>query len=132
AIEAFIRRQLESPVQLFNSEEELASRIESAKRNVIAYILDDQVQPLHSNYYKSASSLREDCGFWLGSGDWILQREEQMHRNATIYFREPNKAAEGNFEYTGPLDLREREGGLHNCELHLSLLMVIINGHLIH
>jgi len=28
AIEAFIRRQLESPVQLFNSEEELASRIE--------------------------------------------------------------------------------------------------------
>nr|CAD2201297.1 unnamed protein product [Meloidogyne enterolobii] len=104
AIEAFIRKQLESPVQLFNSEEELASRIESAKRNVIAYILDDQVQPLHSNYYKSASSLREDCGFWLGSGDWILQREEQMHRNATIYFREPNKAAEGNFEYTGPSD----------------------------
>ncbi|KAF7638678.1 Thioredoxin domain-containing protein [Meloidogyne graminicola] len=104
AIEAFIRKQLESPVILFNSDEELDSKIESSKRNIIGYILNDQIQPFHSNFYKSASTLREDCGFWLGSGNWILERDGQMKQNATIYFREPNKGKESNFQYTGALD----------------------------
>jgi hypothetical protein len=59
--------------------------MQKSKRNVIGYFLSPEVQPAFSNFHKAASALREDCHFWMGVGDWVIQPQQQQ--NATIFFR---------------------------------------------
>lgn len=109
AIEQYVRKQLESPIQQFTSKDDLNTRIDNSKRNVIAYFSNTMILPAYSNFYKAASSLRDECVFWLGTGDWVNQQHslpdvQQQYNNASILFREPNSGSDNDFQYTGPLE----------------------------
>uniref|UniRef100_A0A183C1J7 Thioredoxin domain-containing protein n=1 Tax=Globodera pallida TaxID=36090 RepID=A0A183C1J7_GLOPA len=100
AISEHVHRQLESPVQTFNSTDDLTGRMDGSKRNVFAYfIASDDSQPAIQHFHRSASSLRDDCSFWIGSGDWV---RSVVGNESGIFFRDPH--AEDDFHYSGPLD----------------------------
>ncbi|KAH7702252.1 Thioredoxin family protein, partial [Aphelenchoides avenae] len=97
ALAEFITKQLASTVHHFVSQQDLEQHMEKSKRNVVAYY-PHPVGPEYDNLMKVASVLREDCVFWLGSGDWVSTVGKGRN---TISFRAPD--ATEDFAFTGDL-----------------------------
>lgn len=97
ALSSFIQKQLDSSVMLFTSRETLANGLDKSKRNVIAYFQTPS-GPEHENFQKVASLLREDCVFWVGSGDSLISETREGNK---LYFQ-PAKSNDP-IEYTGGL-----------------------------
>uniref|UniRef100_A0A914E5Y3 Uncharacterized protein n=1 Tax=Acrobeloides nanus TaxID=290746 RepID=A0A914E5Y3_9BILA len=54
-----------------------------------------------SNFQKISSALREDCVFWLGTGDWV---HSEVPQGNGLFYRAPNSPSENqDLEFTGPL-----------------------------
>uniref|UniRef100_A0A0N5AHA4 Thioredoxin domain-containing protein n=1 Tax=Syphacia muris TaxID=451379 RepID=A0A0N5AHA4_9BILA len=66
ALTAFVKQQLASSIQEFNSKEELDGLMDKSKRNVIAYYASKSSNE-YKNFQKAAAILREDCSFWSGN-----------------------------------------------------------------
>uniref|UniRef100_A0A915EKE8 Thioredoxin domain-containing protein n=1 Tax=Ditylenchus dipsaci TaxID=166011 RepID=A0A915EKE8_9BILA len=63
ALADFVNKQMESKLQTFTSKEDLESKIDVSKRNVIAYFAQTTGVD-YKNMEKAASALRDDCVFW--------------------------------------------------------------------
>jgi len=101
ALSEFVKKQIESTVKHFNSPEDLNQQIDNGKRNIIGYFTHPSGEE-YNNFQKVASALRDDCVFWLGTGDWVAPHTKTGNG---IYFRAEN--SNENFEYTGPLQSYE-------------------------
>ncbi|KAL3072825.1 hypothetical protein niasHS_017799 [Heterodera schachtii] len=100
AISDHVRRQLDSAVNIFNSTDELIRRMEHSSRNVFAYFVSsDTSQPAIQHFHRIASTLRDDCTFWLASGEWV---RSVVGNESAIFFRDPH--VEDDLRYNGPLD----------------------------
>jgi endoplasmic reticulum resident protein 44 len=71
--------------------------VDNAKRNVIAYF-PFPTGPEYDNFVKVASVLREECVFWLASGDWVQSLNNGRN---TITYRAPSTSE--NLPFTGEL-----------------------------
>lgn len=54
---------------------------------MIVYFAAGASHPANQHFYKAASSLREDCAFWIGSGDWV---RPVVGAEMAMFFRGPN------------------------------------------
>uniref|UniRef100_A0A915PTW5 Thioredoxin domain-containing protein n=1 Tax=Setaria digitata TaxID=48799 RepID=A0A915PTW5_9BILA len=97
ALSLFIEKELVPAVQNFSSNIELDSRIDLKKRNIVAYF-DQDAGPEFDNYRKVASLLRDDCVFWLGTGDTF---QPELAKGNRLEFRPSNSYEK--LEYTGGL-----------------------------
>ena len=101
ALSEFVKKQIESTVKHFNSPEDLAQQLDKGKRSIIGYFTHPSGEE-YSNFQKIASALRDDCAFWIGTGDWVAPHTKTGN---AVYFRAEN--SDENFEYTGPLQSYE-------------------------
>ncbi|CAG9538221.1 unnamed protein product [Cercopithifilaria johnstoni] len=97
ALAVFIEKQLVPGMQNFSSNAELDSLINPKKLNIIAYF-DQTTGPEFDNYCKVASLLRDDCVFWLGTGEVFRSEVAKGNR---LEFRPLN--SNERVEYTGGL-----------------------------
>ncbi|KAE9414055.1 hypothetical protein Angca_006729 [Angiostrongylus cantonensis] len=67
ALSDFVQKQLDSGINVVQSEEDLNNKLDKEKRNVIAYF--PQLESVeYESLKKVASILREECSFYIGSG----------------------------------------------------------------
>jgi endoplasmic reticulum resident protein 44 len=100
ALAEFVNKQTQSTVQSFSSKGDLAMKIDPSKRNVIGYFSQMQGDEF-TNFQKISSALREDCVFWLGTGDWV---HSVVPQGNGLFYRAPNSPPENqDLEFTGPL-----------------------------
>jgi len=85
ALSAFIQQQLEDTTKELTSIEDLETKINKDRRNVIAYYSWKQGVEW-DNFRKIASNLREECDFWVGTGDNFKQ---QTLNGNTLIFKPP-------------------------------------------
>ncbi|KAE9547801.1 hypothetical protein FO519_008988 [Halicephalobus sp. NKZ332] len=97
ALSDFVKKQIESTVKHFTSPEDLSQNIDAGKRNIIGYFTHPSGEE-YANFQKIASALRDDCVFWLGTGDWVGPHTKTGN---AVYFKAEH--SNENFEYTGPL-----------------------------
>uniref|UniRef100_A0A7E4VF02 Thioredoxin domain-containing protein n=1 Tax=Panagrellus redivivus TaxID=6233 RepID=A0A7E4VF02_PANRE len=97
ALAEFVKKQIESTVHHFQSKEELEKQLDSSKRNIIAYFTLPSGEE-YNNFQKIASALRDECSFWLGTGEWV---KSIAPAGNGLFFRAESSVE--NFEYTGPL-----------------------------
>ena len=70
---------------------------QTKKRSIIAYLTKDSGDE-YENVQKLASTLREDCAFYIGAGDWVRSR---YPAGSTIMYRPSSENSD--IEFTGPL-----------------------------
>jgi endoplasmic reticulum resident protein 44 len=97
ALAEFITKQVQSTIAHFVSQPDFDSHVDNAKRNVIAYF-PFPTGPEYDNFVKVASVLREECVFWLASGDWVQSLNNGRN---TITYRAPSTSE--NLPFTGEL-----------------------------
>lgn len=86
ALVEFVTKQVESTVHHFNSKEDLDKQIDNSKRNIIGYFAQPSGEE-YTNFQKLASALRDDCVFWMGTGEWVRQTAPQGN---ALYSRAAN------------------------------------------
>jgi|UniRef100_A0AC35GKW6 endoplasmic reticulum resident protein 44 len=101
ALVEFVTKQVESTVHHFNSKEDLDKQIDNSKRNIIGYFAQPSGEE-YTNFQKLASALRDDCVFWMGTGEWVRQTAPQGN---ALYSRAANTMED--FAYTGALNSYE-------------------------
>uniref|UniRef100_A0A0N5B124 Thioredoxin domain-containing protein n=1 Tax=Syphacia muris TaxID=451379 RepID=A0A0N5B124_9BILA len=84
ALATFIQKQIDGSMIVFNSPGEIAARIDRRKANVIGYFKTPS-GPEYENFKKVASLLREDCTFWMGSGE--IFNNETAKSNRVYFYR---------------------------------------------
>ncbi|WKX90568.1 hypothetical protein Q1695_009423 [Nippostrongylus brasiliensis] len=67
ALSEFVQKQLDSSIQEVHTVEELNQKMAADKRNVIAYFASLS-GPEYDSIKKVASTLREECSFFIGTG----------------------------------------------------------------
>ncbi|KAI1730678.1 thioredoxin-like domain-containing protein [Ditylenchus destructor] len=100
ALAEYIEKQTESKIQQFNSKDDLNSKMDNSKRNIIAYFTQTGGQD-YKNLQKIGSSLQDDCAFWIGQGDWVQPLTEG--KGNIVAFKSPETENE-EMPYAGPLD----------------------------
>ncbi|XP_077291398.1 endoplasmic reticulum protein 44 [Arctopsyche grandis] len=73
----FVKKQLEDPIKEFNSLNELAE-LDSAKRTIVGYF-DRRDMPEYNIFRRVATSLKEDCQFYVGFGEVTAQMHPPGH-----------------------------------------------------
>ncbi|KAI6203142.1 hypothetical protein M3Y94_00522200 [Aphelenchoides besseyi] len=97
ALKEFVLKQIESTIIHVNENDVLEQKLDTKKRNIIAYFTTPHGIE-YENYQKVASALRDDCGFYVGIGDWARNKNPAGN---SLYFRPIGENSDQ--EYTGPL-----------------------------
>lgn len=93
ALTSFVKYQLSTVINEYDSEDQLESTMDKSKRNIIARMRKDS--PEYSTLKKIAAILREDCTFWVASDSAAVQTQG-------ITFVEPDTNEKA--EFTGNLN----------------------------
>ncbi|KAI6241296.1 Thioredoxin [Aphelenchoides fujianensis] len=97
ALKEFVVKQIESTVVHVNELDQLESKFDAKKRNVVGYFAAPNGVE-YENFQKIASALRDDCAFFVGIGEWVRNKNPAGN---SLFFRGPGEP--NNQEYTGPL-----------------------------
>ncbi|XP_072034842.1 endoplasmic reticulum resident protein 44-like [Amphiura filiformis] len=99
AFVSFIQEQMKDPIVMLQDKMAL-NNIDEKKRNVIAYFANTE-GPDYKVFMRVASSLRDDCNFYVGTGDAF--RPETVPGN-NIMFRPPRTRGDQDMLYMGTLN----------------------------
>jgi endoplasmic reticulum resident protein 44 len=102
SLEEYVKSQLIQPIKEFGSDQELESKIDKGKRNIIAYFTAKEGEE-YENVIKVSMNLREECDFWFGIGEAFKQ---QTMGGNNIAFR-PQRTENEDQLFTG--DLKNQE-----------------------
>ncbi|XGW19665.1 hypothetical protein V3C99_003477 [Haemonchus contortus] len=95
ALSQFIQKQLDSGLQEISSSEDLQRKMDTGKRNVVAYF-PQLSGPEYESLKKVASILREECTFYVGGGPAFADKTPQ---GPTLYFKGSNSQHDLQFNF---------------------------------